>query len=401
MRSTVCLNMIVKNETRVIRRCLDSVKPMIDHWVIVDTGSTDGTQALVRDVLRDIPGELHERPWVNFGHNRSEAIALAEGKTDAILLTDADMVLRVHDPSWRPDPRYDGYYVRQYLPGRHFSNVRLVNGRYSGDKRWCYRCATHEYIDSVRSELNNKIEHTDAVSFLDFADGGSKADKYERDARMLETERARLEAEAATLDQTPSGRPGLDPFELNRKLRQRNQFYLAQTYRDAEQFARAIDAYRTRAAMGGWDEEVWYALYQIARLSEMIGVDDESVRAAYLAAFEARPTRAEPLVRLAAFERVRGHYARAHLYARYASDFPMSQDLLFIGHDEYRWLRFDETAVAAFWLGRYEDCAQLCEQLLALPDLPETARERIAKNLHLARQRLAPVHGETLHQKTA
>jgi hypothetical protein len=62
----ICLSMIVKNEARVIRRCLDSVMPLIDCWSIVDTGSTDGTQAIIREHMRFLPGSLHERPWKDF-----------------------------------------------------------------------------------------------------------------------------------------------------------------------------------------------------------------------------------------------------------------------------------------------------------------------------------------------
>lgn len=75
--STIGLNMIIKNEASVIRRCLDSVLPFIKRRVIVDTGSMDGTQELVREHMMSKPGVLHERPWKSFGHNRNEALQLA------------------------------------------------------------------------------------------------------------------------------------------------------------------------------------------------------------------------------------------------------------------------------------------------------------------------------------
>src|SRR5262245_36854192 len=98
-RATVCLNMIVKDEAHVIARCLGSVRPFIDTWVIVDTGSSDGTQDRIRELLRGVPGELHERPWKDFGHNRSEALELARGKADYTMVIDADEVL-LSDPGF-------------------------------------------------------------------------------------------------------------------------------------------------------------------------------------------------------------------------------------------------------------------------------------------------------------
>ena len=81
--ATVCLSMIVKNETKILHECLDSIHAHIDYWVIVDTGSTDGTQEYIKKYFEEkgIPGELHERPWVGFGHNRSEALDLCVGKS--------------------------------------------------------------------------------------------------------------------------------------------------------------------------------------------------------------------------------------------------------------------------------------------------------------------------------
>lgn len=81
--------MIVRNESRVIARALASAIPWIDTWLICDTGSTDGTQDIIREQLASIPGELHEVPWINFGHNRTQAIQLARTKADYLLILDA------------------------------------------------------------------------------------------------------------------------------------------------------------------------------------------------------------------------------------------------------------------------------------------------------------------------
>ncbi len=97
MKPRICLNMIVRDEAHVIERCLASVKPYIDHWVIVDTGSVDDTPARIASALAGVPGTLHHRPWRDFGHNRSEALALAKPHGDYLLFLDADEALG-HEP---------------------------------------------------------------------------------------------------------------------------------------------------------------------------------------------------------------------------------------------------------------------------------------------------------------
>ena len=108
---TICAALIVKNESKVIKRCLDSIKPFIDYWVVCDTGSTDDTKEIISSELSEIPGDLHDVPWVNFGHNRTKLIELCKGKADYLLLIDADEILLVHDKSFKDNLILDSYLI--------------------------------------------------------------------------------------------------------------------------------------------------------------------------------------------------------------------------------------------------------------------------------------------------
>ena len=98
---TIGLSMIVKNEASVIRRCLDSVRPLVDYILIEDTGSTDGTQQIIRDYLKEfeIPGEVFDEEWQDFGTNRTTGLARLRQRADIdyALVMDADDVLVLED----------------------------------------------------------------------------------------------------------------------------------------------------------------------------------------------------------------------------------------------------------------------------------------------------------------
>jgi glycosyltransferase involved in cell wall biosynthesis len=91
---TICLNMIVKNESHIIEDSLNKLcnKIKFDYWVIVDTGSTDNTREIIENFFksRNIPGELKYEEWQNFGYNRTVALNHAYNKTDLLLIFDAD-----------------------------------------------------------------------------------------------------------------------------------------------------------------------------------------------------------------------------------------------------------------------------------------------------------------------
>jgi glycosyltransferase involved in cell wall biosynthesis len=359
----ICLNMIVKNEAAVIARCLASVKPWITHWVIVDTGSTDGTQDIIRDFMRDLPGELHEREWHNFAHNRNEALALAKSRGDYILFIDADETLQM-PPTYRwPALSADGYRLRIEYLGWHYLRGLLISARVS----WQWVGVLHEYLECAHPAEWQVLAGPEVCVTHDGA-RGQNPETYLRDIEVLE--RAVRE----------------DPTN------HRNVFYLAQSYRDAgrsepnnvaRRNEQAINRYQQRAAMGGWDEELWFSVYQIALLSEAIGLAPAEISARYLAAYAMRPTRAEPLCELARFYRLRGEHALAHVYARQATTIPYPQDTLLINTAIYTWRALDELAVSAYFVktsaAQIEGRSAL-EKLWLEQKFPASERDRILAN---------------------
>ena len=91
---SICLNMIVKNESHIIENTLEKLcqKISFDYWVICDTGSTDNTCQIITDFFKNkcIKGELFHDEWQNFAHNRTLALERAYKKTDLLLVFDAD-----------------------------------------------------------------------------------------------------------------------------------------------------------------------------------------------------------------------------------------------------------------------------------------------------------------------
>jgi glycosyltransferase involved in cell wall biosynthesis len=358
-RPTIALSMIVKNEAHVLARCLESVRPLITAWVIVDTGSTDGTQELVRRCLAGLPGDLHERPWKDFGHNRTEAAELARGKADYLLVIDADDLLLVPRGFALPPLTHDSYKIRVTDGCTEYDRTHF----FRSDLDFRYTGVLHEVLTSAHRRTEGRI---DGIVYRRIREGARSADpqKYQKDAAILEA------AVAA------------EPHNA------RYAFYLAQSWRDAGELAKARDAYARRVPMVGFEEESYYSLLEVAKLGARLGLSDDTVIADYLRAFERRPRRAEPLCYLAMFLRARGRVVAGLPFARAASEIQRPDDILFVDSSVYAWRAKDEFAVAAYWAGRYKEALQANEQLLASGALPVGERARIEKNIGFCRERL-------------
>lgn len=365
------MNMIVKNESHIIERCLKSAYDLVDSWCIIDTGSTDGTQEIIRKFMKDKPGILLERPWVNFGHNRNEALAFARTWGDWTFLIDADMVLI--DKGFNRaalHPSIDVIDIAQDNNGTVYNNMRLLNNL----KEWKCIGVTHEFYDCVGGVRNR--QYTDKLMFNDISDGGSKGDKFERDIRLLTQ---------GIID---------EPENV------RYYFYLAQSYRDIRDFDNAIKFYQKRHDMGGWDEEVWFALYMVGWCMHERGDSYEDVSAIMMKAWLLRPWRIEPLWILTMKSRTLEKWPQAYQLARICATtpYPPPHDVLFIAKAAYGFSSLDEYAVAAFHTGHFEEAEQIGLGMLENPDVPQYELPRLRKNLWWSQKRMGRFGEEQLNE---
>lgn len=358
-RPAICLNMIVRNEAHIVREVLDAVAPHISSWVIVDTGSDDGTQEVIRRHLAGlgIPGELHERAWRNFGVNRSEALTLAQGHGDYIWVIDADDIV-VGTPDFI-GLSADVYQLHYYRPTRGMSFWRRQLFR--DGTGWRYEGVVHEYPACDDPFVEERLEGDYFVESRRLGDRNRDPLKYQRDRDLL----------LAEIECNPDDT--------------RSVFYLAQTYYDLRDFLNAREWYARRIDLGGWGEEVFISMFGLAAALSDSGAPWPDVQDAYLQAWEFRPTRAEPLYALARRCRINRRHRLGYLFAARAAQIPFpDKDISFLSADVYTWRITDEQAICASWIGKREEAFALCRRLLARPDLPAEDRRRIAANRDLS-----------------
>ena len=359
------LCMIVKNEAAIIERCLMSVMGVIDHWTIIDTGSTDGTQDVIRRVLKDIPGRLEEKPWVDFSTNRSEALEFARDAADYSLIMDADDVLEVPDGNSIPRLETDSVTVDINYDPIRYARPQLVSNRLS----WRYRGAIHEFLFAEESKTQG---HLQGITIRVGSDGARRKDPevFKRDVELI---KRAMETET-------------DPMLLTRY-----QFYLGMSYKDAGMPEEAIEAFRKRAKMEGWAEESYVGLLLAARFLLAQEKPDAEVIEAFAAAHAAFPHRAEALHDLSRFLRFKGRYQEAYEGAKAALTLPTPQGSLFMEAWIYDYGLLDELSVSGYWAGHYKEAAEACERLLTENKHPSEMRQRVLDNLKFAREK-AGIH---------
>lgn len=377
---TITLFMIVKNESKIINRCLKSILPIVDSIVITDTGSTDNTVELIETFLNEnkVKGKVYNDEWKNFGHNRTNSVKnaqkwLSENNYDLsssyLLTIDADMIFCI-EPSFKKEMlcSKDSWCIQQKNPIMTYYNKRLFKSSNP------YKCigVTHEYWGCDGKDDTGKL---DTLYIDDIGDGGSKANKFDRDIKLL-TE-------------------GLVEEPKN----ERYYFYLAQSYSDAGNKDEAISWYKKRIDAGGWFEEIFIAFLRIGDI--YLGLNQlENAIHYWSLAYNHLPSRSETLFRIVHSLRLSGKNNIAMVYLKTALgiEYPHDQ-VLFIEHTIYQYRLLDELSICGFYTKERSQGMVACEYINLKKGIPEQFKQQSRSNLFFYLQKIKYISHTNLISK--
>jgi FkbM family methyltransferase len=334
----------------------------MDYWVIVDTGSTDGTQKIIKDFLKDIPGELHERPWVNFGHNRQEALELAKNKADYIFFIDADDCLVLEKDFKRPLLDKDFYYIYLEYSTITYKKPLLINAKLD----WKWKGVLHELL-ILSKNTKKSFETLKNIKIKVYREGAASKDpkKYLKHIQIFKE----------ALKKEPNN--------------SRYRFYLAQSYKDARKYLLAIKNYKKRISMGGWSQEIFWSMLQIAKMQQCLKMPEEKFLKSYYDAYLYMPNRIEPLYYIATHCRKNKNYFSGYIISKLGVNTQSHNDVLFVEDWIYKYGLLLEYSLCAYYLKKYEEAKKASLKILNTKRLRENIYKRVEKNLEFINTKIS------------
>jgi glycosyltransferase involved in cell wall biosynthesis len=371
-QKSINLCMIVKDEAHIIERCLNSVKLLIDKVLIVDTGSSDNTIQVINDWIKknEVEGKVVKEPWKNFAHNRSSALEHARQiDCDYSLMIDADEILNFNKDfnavNFKCSLHKDYYLIPTKTANAFYYRPTLTSNR----KDFKYKAPVHEYVESPPGASYGEVSHETDFWNVPIQDSSRNKDprKFQKDAKLLE--------EALATEE--------DKF-----LRARYTFYLANSYRDAENPHFALERYLERIEMGFWEEERYMSCFKAAQLKEQLNHSEDSIISTFLKAQEHNPNRAEALHGVVKYCRTHDRNHLAYILGKEGISKTFNGSFLFAEPWVYDYAMVDEFAIAAYWAGHYRESYDSCQELLKNPKFPKDQLPRLSKNIGFAKDKL-------------
>jgi glycosyltransferase involved in cell wall biosynthesis len=359
MAPRVSLVMIVKDEEQVLARNLERWRPLVDEWVIVDTGSTDGTP----QIIQQYSGQIRIVPFTNFVDTKNQALEMATGEW--VLLADADEYLE------------DGGIERlvEYVAtdlGQDIDAVSTLIIEKAPD------------LTVVQTYYRNRMWRNHGQRFVGpgvhevIAESGkivldpSIRVWHDRRHRTGESYAERANFYVAILDQWLAEHPA-DPRAL---------FYMGRTLKDCARFDEAISYYYEYLnSPSDYRDERWQAAYDIAECYRATGDYDQAILACKMS-LDIDPRRAEALTMIGAIYYIQQRWEEAEGPLRQAMATPVPQDVtLFLNPKAHNSLPMDYLSVALYKMGRYSESAMLSGRLSQFEPKYDG---RILSNIHVA-----------------
>ena len=345
---TICLNMIVKNESHIIVKTLENLCSYVDFdaYFISDTGSTDNTMELIRVFFKErgIPGHIEQVSWRDFGFNRTLALQMAFNKTDYLFIFDADDSINGQFRMPR-ELTHDAYQLKL---GKSFVYLRtlIVNNR----KRWRFVGVLHEYITCVDKEESSMAIQGDY--YVESGRSGSRnkdPNKYINDAAVLE--RGFHEE---------MGNGG------DRALAERYAFYCAQSWMDAgpAYIDKAIEWYHRVLNQNNWAQEKYYSALCLGDLYNKKGDKYNAVKY-YCKTMEYDEERIEGVASVMEILRADGNHVMVNaLYHKYKNYNKFPQNKLFLSTDKYHDVIEYNNSISAFYISDKRSGYECCKTIL-------------------------------------
>lgn len=330
--------LMVKNEEQAMQKTLQPfIDAGIDSYLILDTGSTDRTVEKTQQLFTKYNishGYIIEEPFVNFAVSRNYALECAEqlfSNAAFFLMIDAEWYMHNIQGLLEFCTQYlqseeTSFMVPLNMPGQ--TMMFYVQRLFKPHCNIKFAGAVHETINQgTRAKVPNSIY----INYQPSEYGYKKTEhRWKRDRDLL-----------------------LKEFEENPD-NPRTAFYLAQTYDCLGDHNNACYWYKKRCEMPGWEEENFMAHYRLAQVYEHMKQWNNALEC-YLQAYEVRPTRAEPLVKLAEHYWNTQEFALCYLFAKQSMEIPYPKnDILFIEKTCYDYIRYDILGRVAWYVEMYD-----------------------------------------------
>lgn len=362
------LNTIVKNESHCILTMLKSALQISDAIVIADTGSTDGTQDLIRKFGEEnnIPTYVFERPFDdfeksrNFGMEKAREVVSELGWNPNDCWTwwcDADETIIVDSKFTKKQFNKDLYMINTYIGQMKYT--RNTFARVS--KPFRFYGPVHEFIvcddNNITSGLAENI-HVD-VKMIGASWKGNIPAKYKSHAFVLEK----------YIDENRQ-----DPRWI---------FYTAQSWHDSasvpdnreeneERLRRALKYYKERTQRpDGYAEEIYYSQYRIGAIMRMLEEPWNLAQQELMKAYAMDPLRGESIKIIIDHYLQVGEWHMAYLYSKFCKvNFhgknPYPTRLLFVDESLYTWKFAEAHAAACFYTGRMDEAKATYNEIVNL-----------------------------------